>query len=162
MKPTGIVRRTDDLGRVVIPREIRKKLKIKEGDPLEIFVDRDGEVILKKYSPIVGLEDFAQEYADSLHEIMEHTVIITDQDIIVAGAPKRNRFLGKSIPSFAEDVIRNKNNFILDNTVCVPIISIGDIIGTVTLFSENNKIVGELELKLAETAALFLAKQLEI
>ena len=83
MKATGIVRRIDDLGRVVIPKEIRRTLRIREGDPLEIFVDRDGEVILKKYSPIGELGDFAQEYSDSLFESTNHVAIITDRDAVV-------------------------------------------------------------------------------
>lgn len=82
MKATGIVRRIDDLGRVVIPKEIRRTLRIREGDPLEIFVDREGEVILKKYSPIGELSEFAQEYADSLAEAVGHIASICDRDVI--------------------------------------------------------------------------------
>jgi len=81
MKATGIVRRIDDLGRVVIPKEIRRTLRIREGDPLEIFVDRDGEVILKKYSPIGELGDFAKEYAESLYESTGHITMISDRDM---------------------------------------------------------------------------------
>ncbi len=86
MKATGIVRRIDDLGRVVIPKEIRRTLRIREGDPLEIFVDREGEVILKKYSPIGELGDFAKEYADSLYEAIGHIACIADRDTIIAVA----------------------------------------------------------------------------
>ena len=91
MKATGIVRRIDDLGRVVIPKEIRRTLRIREGDPLEIFVDRDGEVILKKYSPIGELGDFAKEYAESLLEGTKHNKMIKDRDNIkaVSGASKK-------------------------------------------------------------------------
>ena len=98
MKATGIVRRIDDLGRVVIPKEIRRTLRIREGDPLEIFVDREGEVILKKYSPIGELGDFAKEYADSLYEALGHIACIADRDTIVAvsGAPKKE-FLNKPV-----------------------------------------------------------------
>ena len=97
MKATGIVRRIDDLGRVVIPKEIRRTLRIREGDPLEIFVDREGEVILKKYSPIGELGDFAQEYADSLYESTGHIALISDRDAIVAvsGAPKSNGLINR-------------------------------------------------------------------
>src|SRR6478609_7900547 len=98
MKATGIVRRIDDLGRVVIPKEIRRTLRIREGDPLEIFVDREGEVILKKYSPIGELGDFAQEYADSLHESTGHTTLITDRDTIIAVAGgNRKDWLGRAV-----------------------------------------------------------------
>ncbi len=103
MKATGIVRRIDDLGRVVIPKEIRRTLRIREGDPLEIFVDRDGEVILKKYSPIGELGDFAKEYADSLFESTNHITMISDRDsiIAVAGGSKKD-YLDKSIGPIVE------------------------------------------------------------
>lgn len=99
MKATGIVRRIDDLGRVVIPKEIRRTLRIREGDPLEIFVDRDGEVILKKYSPIGELGDFAKEYAESLFESTGHITMITDRDTIitVAGGSKKSFWTSKSV-----------------------------------------------------------------
>lgn len=92
MKATGIVRRIDDLGRVVIPKEIRRTLRIREGDPLEIFTDREGEVILKKYSPIGELNEFATEYAESLNETINAIAIITDRDnvVAVAGGSKKN------------------------------------------------------------------------
>ena len=113
MKATGIVRRIDDLGRVVIPKEIRRTLRIREGDPLEIFVDRDGEVILKKYSPIGELGDFAQEYADSLFESTGYISIICDRDAVVAvaGAPKKN-WIDKSIIPPVEEVMRGRKSVI--------------------------------------------------
>ena len=95
MKATGIVRRIDDLGRVVIPKEIRRTLRIREGDPLEIFTDREGEVILKKYSPIGELGDFAAEYAESLHNTSGHIICVADRDSIIAVS-------GASIKEFLE------------------------------------------------------------
>ncbi len=183
LKATGIVRRIDDLGRVVIPKEIRRTLRIREGDPLEIFVDRDGEVILKKYSPIGELGDFAKEYADSLYEATDHIACISDRDTIiaVAGASKKE-FLDKPISQTVERAMEERQS-ILNNDpgkqksgddygddedakfsaqVIVPIIAEGDPIGAVILLSKDpNKKMGELELKLAETAAGFLAKQME-
>jgi AbrB family transcriptional regulator (stage V sporulation protein T) len=102
MKATGIVRRIDDLGRIVIPKEIRRTLRIRERDALEIFTDRDGEVILKKYSPIADLEDFAQEYADSLFESTGHVAVIADRDsyIAVAGSSKKNSWVALWLTSF--------------------------------------------------------------
>lgn len=185
MKATGIVRRIDDLGRVVIPKEIRRTLRIREGDPLEIFVDREGEVILKKYSPIGELGDFAKEYADSLHEALGHIACIADRDTIiaVAGAPKKefiNKAIGPAIEKVMEDrkalVINNpgkepycKDSMIVEDGDCkysaeviAPIIAEGDPIGAVILASREPDIkMGEMELKLAETAAGFLAKQME-
>ncbi len=186
MKATGIVRRIDDLGRVVIPKEIRRTLRIREGDPLEIFVDREGEVILKKYSPIGELGDFAKEYADSLYEAIGHIACIADRDTIiaVAGAPKKE-FLNKPIGAAVEKVmderkpvlISNPGNHSLckgcipyeDNEECkfsaeviAPIIAEGDPIGAVILYTKDpNVTMGEMEVKLAETAAGFLAKQME-
>ncbi|MDA8335661.1 MAG: stage V sporulation protein T [Peptococcaceae bacterium] len=185
MKATGIVRRIDDLGRVVIPKEIRRTLRIREGDPLEIFVDRDGEVILKKYSPIGELGDFAKEYADSLYEALGHIACITDRDTVIAvsGAAKKeyiNKPIGTVIEKVMEDrrsVVINapgedqfcKDCMIMENGDCkysseviAPIIAEGDPIGAVVLASrEPNVKMAEMELKLAETAAGFLAKQME-
>ncbi|KUG05202.1 stage v sporulation protein t, abrb family transcriptional regulator (spovt) [hydrocarbon metagenome] len=186
MKATGIVRRIDDLGRVVIPKEIRRTLRIREGDPLEIFVDREGEVILKKYSPIGELGDFAKEYADSLHESIGHISMIADRDVIIAlsGANKRE-FLGKAIGKAVErsleerttlvmndlespddenlHVIQNDDReYTLKSQVIAPIITQGDPIGAVILVSkEPGMKLGDMEIKLAETAAGFLAKQME-
>src|SRR5690606_12762459 len=111
VKATGIVRRIDDLGRVVIPKEIRRTLRIREGDPLEIFVDREGEVILKKYSPIGELGDFAQEYADSLHETTNHIALISDRDAVVAvaGAPKK-QWLDRSAEHTSE--LQSRENLV--------------------------------------------------
>ncbi|WP_152395773.1 stage V sporulation protein T [Paenibacillus guangzhouensis] len=179
MKATGIVRRIDDLGRVVIPKEIRRTLRIREGDPLEIFVDRDGEVILKKYSPIGELGDFAKEYAESLFESTNHTTLITDRDniIAVAGGSKKE-YLDKSIGSLVEECMENRKTSIETNSgtyeigrdnqetissfVVAPIIAGGDPIGTVVMLSkdENTK-MSVLETKMAETAAAFLGKQME-
>ena len=84
MKATGVVRRIDDLGRIVIPKEIRRTLRIKEGDPLEIFTEKDGDIILKKYSPIGELTNFATEYVESLNKITGHIALITDRDTVIA------------------------------------------------------------------------------
>jgi AbrB family transcriptional regulator (stage V sporulation protein T) len=179
MKATGIVRRIDDLGRVVIPKEIRRTLRIREGDPLEIFVDRDGEVILKKYSPIGELGDFAQEYADSLYESLGHVTLISDRDSIIAvsGASKKT-YLEKTIGDMVESSM-NERRTIIQNTsgtyeICqdmkeeyasfciAPIVAGGDPIGSVILINTKDGVsMGEVEVKLAETAAGFLAKQME-
>lgn len=175
----------DDLGRVVIPKEIRRTLRIREGDPLEIFVDHDGEVILKKYSPIGELGEFAKEYADSLFEATGHIAAIADRDqiIAVAGASKKD-YLNKPIGSAIEKVMEERKAVTVTDSsihpyfrglkdenaveasfqsqIIAPIIAEGDPIGAVIVASkEPNVKMGELELKLAETAASFLAKQME-
>lgn len=186
MKATGIVRRIDDLGRVVIPKEIRRTLRIREGDPLEIFVDRDGEVILKKYSPIGELGDFAKEYADSLYEAIGHIALITDRDTVIAasGAPKKE-FLNKEIGPLVERIMEERRTVLLNKPaenkqykgsligdeeeearftaeVVAPIVAGGDPIGSVILCTKEPDItMADLEVKLAETAAGFLAKQME-
>lgn len=186
VKATGIVRRIDDLGRVVIPKEIRRTLRIREGDPLEIFVDREGEVILKKYSPIGELGDFAKEYADSLYEATGHIACIADRDAIiaVAGGPKK-QFLEKRVSPAVEKAMETRRSIIINepgkheycetcpvvedardckfsSEVISPIIAEGDPIGAVILSSIDPAVkMGDLELKLAETAAGFLAKQME-
>jgi AbrB family transcriptional regulator (stage V sporulation protein T) len=185
LKATGIVRRIDDLGRVVIPKEIRRTLRIREGDPLEIFVDRDGEVILKKYSPIGELGDFAKEYADSLYEAIGHTALIADRDtmIAVSGAPKKE-FLNKPVGALVERVMEDRKTLVSNKPgdtkvrgsligddedenrfsayVVAPIISGGDPIGAVIICSKEADVqMTETEIKLAETAAGFLAKQME-
>jgi len=180
LKATGIVRRIDDLGRVVIPKEIRRTLRIREGDPLEIFTDREGEIILKKYSPIGELGAFAKEYAESLAQSAGHITCIVDKDQIIAvsGGAKKE-FLEKHISSALEKVInqrstltssRNESNFvpILDeddpgsynNELITPIIAEGDVLGAIVFLSADKK-MGEVEDKLAQTAAGFLGKQME-
>jgi AbrB family transcriptional regulator (stage V sporulation protein T) len=179
MKATGIVRRIDDLGRVVIPKEIRRTLRIREGDPLEIFVDRDGEVILKKYSPISELGNFAKEYAESLYESTNHITMITDRDTIIAvsGGAKKD-YLEKRVGETVEMSMEQRKTLMeteqgsydlckdvqetYSSYVIAPIIAGGDPIGTVLLVNKDEAVkMGEMEVKMAETAAGFLAKQME-
>lgn len=182
MKATGIVRRIDDLGRVVIPKEIRRTMRIREGDPLEIYTDREGEVILKKYSPISELNEFASEYVESAASILGETAVITDTDqvIAVSGTSKKN-FMDKRISKDLEEVMQGKTSRVFsekakscsittddkddksyESQIVVPILSQGDPIGSIIFFSKDvNKKLGETELKVAEIGASFLAKQME-
>ena len=115
MKATGIVRRIDDLGRIVVPKEIRRTLRIREGDPLEIFTDREGQIILKKYSPIGELSQFAGEYAESLSQTTGHLVIITDCDhVVAASGTGRREFEGKPISKDLERAIADRKSFIAE------------------------------------------------
>ena len=181
MKATGIVRRIDDLGRVVIPKEIRRTLRIRESDPLEIFTDREGEIILKKYSPIGELSTFAKQYADSLSQTIGCLVCISDLDQIIAasGAGKKDfqdKFISEQLEemmSERSDVIAEsgESNFISvipeqDESICgeviVSIICEGDVIGSVILMTKDPKRkMGDLEQKLAYCAAEFLGRQME-
>lgn len=179
MKATGIVRRIDDLGRVVIPKEIRRTLRIREGDPLEIFVDREGEVILKKYSPIEELGDFAKEYAESLSENTTHITMISDRDniIAVAGGSKKE-YMDKQVGMLLENCMENRKTMLEENSgnyeivkdaqenissfVIAPIIAGGDPIGAVIMLNKENDVkMSQMEVKMAEVAAGFLGKQME-
>ncbi|ELK48351.1 UNVERIFIED_CONTAM: stage V sporulation protein T [Halobacillus marinus] len=178
MKATGIVRRIDDLGRVVIPKEIRRTLRIREGDPLEIFVDREGEVILKKYSPISELGDFAKEYAEALSESLESPVLICDRDefIAVAGGVKKE-YMNRSIGSKVEEIMDTRTmsfekhpdpvEFVqgqeedVISYIIYPIIAQGDPIGCVIAFNKEGSPMEESMTKALQTAASFLAKQME-
>ncbi len=183
MKATGIVRRIDDLGRVVIPKEIRRTMRIREGEPLEIFTDKEGEVILKKYSPIGELGDFAEDYAEALAKASGHIVCIADRDMIIAVSGGMKRDLSeKRISTELENLIEERGFFIaksqgepriaitshetgenkIMSQAVVSIISNGDPVGAVIMLSTDaNTTMGELELKLAQSAAGFLGKQME-
>lgn len=184
MKATGVVRRIDDLGRVVIPKEIRKVHRIKEGDPLEIFTDKEGEIILKKYSPIGELTEFASNYAETISKTTGHITCITDKDTVIAvsGGAKKD-FLEKNLSKELEEVIENKEVFkskenneisipitqnegrerIYNSQVIYPIIADGDVIGSVILLAKDqSKKMGEVEDKIAQSAAGFLGSHLEI
>lgn len=179
MKATGIVRKIDDLGRVVIPKEIRKSLRIREGDPLEIFTAKDGEVILKKYSPIGELTEFAQEYAETLGEVLGCGIAVTDLDSIIAVSkiPKKD-YKEKSISKELEQLIENretkalKDNKILplckedsgeySAQIIMPIVSSsGDCIGSVIIVSKENETLPEGIEKILKVASNFLGKQVQ-
>ena len=177
MKATGIVRRIDDLGRVVIPKEIRRTMRIREGDPLEIFTDKDGELIFKKYSPIGELTDFAGQICDALRKASDGTVAVCDRDavIAVAGAAKKELLEKPISPQLAEimesrGLWRSSGGSVpVSNAderyslvVAAPILTEGDVMGCVLFLAPaGSGSAGELECKLAQTAALFLGKQME-
>lgn len=162
MKATGIVRRIDDLGRVVVPKEIRRVLRIREGDPLEIFTNNLGEVILKKYSPINDLSEFATEYAETVSKILGGTIIVSDTDqIIAASGTAKKEYNNMKVDPELDKIIQSKNQYSNDSKVVVPIVSHGDPIGSITILPKANHHLGDVELKIAEVGASFLAKQME-
>lgn len=181
MKATGIVRRIDDLGRVVIPKEIRRTLRIRESDPLEIFTDREGEIILKKYSPIGELGSFAKEYAEALASASGHSVCITDRDQVIAAAGgMRKETVGTPVTGQLEAIMSDREHVMSDShsrkqikitsedmdegypQVISPILCEGDVIGSVILRSKDtNRKMGETEQILAKCAAGFMGRQME-
>ena len=177
MKATGIVRRIDDLGRVVIPKEIRRTMRIREGDPLEIYTSREGEVIFKKYSLIGGLEDFAAQFCDTLSRSTPFTAAIADRDTIiaVAGGGKRE-LLGKQLSGQLDVLLDSRDIYrsevtpslpATDSTdkytvaVAAPILCGGDVLGLVLFLTGEGQTAGEAEYKLAQTVAAFLGRHME-
>ena len=179
MKATGIVRRIDDLGRVVIPKEIRRTMRIREGDPLEIFTDKDGGLIFKKYSPIGELSDFAAQICDSLRRATDGIAAVCDRDTIIAisGGGKRE-LLDKPISPQLSEIMDERRGYRQqsggsstavsgeDESFCIsvaaPVITEGDVMGCVLFVTpRGNAPLGEVEFKLAQTVALFLGKQME-
>ena len=184
MKATGIVRRIDDLGRVVIPKEIRRTMRIREGDPLEIYTDREGEVIFKKYSPIGELAAFASQYAETLHKTCSLSVVICDRDAVIACAGVSRKDYGdKAVSTELERVIESRSLYVWREgeeripvlaeggshfvSCAMPIISEGDIAGCVVSVSDaaapshRDAPASDVETKLVLTAAGFLGRQLE-
>ena len=179
MKATGIVRRIDDLGRVVIPKEIRRTMRIREGDPLEIFTDKDGELIFKKYSPIGELGDFSAQICESMRRSTDCITAVCDRDavIAVAGGAKRE-LLDKPISAQLGELMEERamyrrgtgsgflpvcgNDERYGIAVAAPILAEGDVLGCVLFVTEKNASpLGEVEYKLAQTVSAFLGKQME-
>jgi len=176
MKATGIVRRIDDLGRVVIPKEIRKNLRIKEGDNLEIYVQGE-EVILKKYSMMNKINDLAQELTDAIYTFMKHSIFITDTDqIVAASGPLKKKYLNKNISDFIIESIKRREKMIQnhfkelkfvrddESLTCSYIMSTilvnGEALGMILLISEDEKL-GESEMQMASIVSSFMTKYLE-
>ena len=179
MKATGIVRRVDDLGRIVIPKEIRRTLKIREGDPLEIYTEKDGGVIFRKYSPMGDLQDFAAQICESIGANTGRIAAVSDRDVIIAlsGAPKRE-LMDKPNSQELDKLMENRRSYrytpgdsrlkATDGSdkyhlgVAAPILSQGDLMGCVMLLlGENDAPLLEADQKLAQTVAGFLGKQME-
>lgn len=175
MKATGIIRRIDDLGRVVIPKEIRKNLRIKEGDNLEIFVQNE-EIILKKYSMMNKITDLAQELTDAIYTFMKYSIFITDTDVVVSGSgPLKKKYLGKNISNFISESIQRRDkitqnhfkelNFVGEEDIvcsyimCTILVN-GEATGMILIISEDEKL-GETESQMASIVSSFMTKYLE-
>lgn len=179
MKATGIVRRIDDLGRVVIPKEIRRTLRIREGDPLEIYTEKDGEVIFKKYSPMGDLSEFATQICDAIGKNTGRIAAVADRDSIIAlaGAPRRDLLDKRNSPDLEHLMEQRKpyrytaggsllrasdssERYFLGTAA--PILSEGDLVGCVMLLMEEKDAeMDESDQKLVQTIAMFLGQQME-
>ena len=179
MKATGIVRRVDDLGRIVIPKEIRRTLRIREGDPLEIYTEKDGGVIFRKYSPMGDLQEFATQMCDSISSSTGKVPAVADRDSIIAlaGIP-RKELLDRSNSPELDKLMEQRRNYCYQAGeprmmpcagaekyhlgAAAPILSQGDLMGCVMLLlQEDDQALQESDLQLAQTAAAFLGKQME-
>ncbi len=181
MKATGIVRRIDDLGRIVIPKEIRKTFHIKESDPMEIFINGEGEIILKKYSPMGEMSSFAKQYTESLAQASGHVAIITDRDVIVAASGGLKGCVGKRVSRELEACMQSREFVVaskgergfapitddlkedISDVAIGTILAAGDVAGSVCLVStKGHAEFGDIERKLIQTATGFIGKQLEV
>lgn len=181
MKATGIVRRIDDLGRIVIPKEIRRTMRIREGDPMEIFTSREGEILLKKYSPVGELGEFASELAESVAQTIGELICVTDRDYVIAAAGAGKKEVeGKTLEQAFQAAIDKRCNQVVasDKSEAIPvfqgdeknytrqamatILSHGDCIGAVVILSkDSNRNSDDVLLQLAKTVAGFLGKHME-
>lgn len=179
MKATGITRKLDSLGRIVIPKEIRRVNHLGEGASLEIYTDQEGEIILKKYSPMVEMGDFAKQYVDALSQTIGHTVCIADRDQVIAAAGSMKRdYLGKPVSRQLDGLIGRRESvgpnsgkkFIpilsedseYEAQTVYPIIAEGDAIGAVAILSRDNHVrFTDTEYKAASVAASFIGRQME-
>lgn len=180
MKATGIVRKIDELGRIVIPKEIRKTMRIKEGEALEIYVEKTGEVILKKYDPMSEQKEQIANFVEALSEELGVLVLVTDNKSVVAACGKGSKeYMGKDISRELSCVLDKRNMFnsaksgvikIVEGEklseiaalAVAPIISTSDLMGSVVIVSKDvTKQIGQSELKVLNIAKSFLAKQFE-
>jgi len=181
MKATGIVRRIDDLGRIVIPKEIRRTMRIREGDPMEIFTSREGEILLKKYSPVGELGEFASALAESMAQTLGELVCVTDRDYVIAASGNGKKEMeGKILDEQLQSAIDQRVYRVLEGNskelikivqgdeksyerqVIGTILSHGDCIGAVVILSkDNSNNSNEVLLQIAKTAAGFLGKHME-
>lgn len=178
---TGIIRRIDDLGRVVIPKEMRKTLRIKEGDPLEIFTNKE-ELVFKKYSPIESVGELTELVAKGLENICEKTCVITDTDKIIYASSKCKDFIGKEISSELASVIKERKSILnskgdggkiiplvknddygIENQIVVPIINGGDCYGTIILADKDKTLrFSSQDVNIVRLGAYVLAEQFSV
>lgn len=182
MKDTGIVRRIDELGRIVIPKEIRRSMRLKEGTPVQIYINKNGELTLTKYSPVVNITEFAQGFCDVIGEIMNINVVIFDKDCVIATSSKVKSFLGKQISSSLEELLEERKSFLYNisdgsktiglftqddnkysSQIIVPILANSDIVGGIVAFNSNQDEISFAisDVKTLQTIACFMARQVE-
>lgn len=180
MKDTGIVRRIDELGRIVIPKEIRRTMRLREGTPVQIFVNKLGELTLTKYSPIVDVSEFAQTFCDVVGEVIDNNVVVLDKDNIIAATSKKKEYVGKMISGPIEELLEERKSYLLteaenskmlpifsedtntySSQIIVPILANSDIVGGIVAFESGGIKLSVSDVKILQTVAGFIAKQVE-
>lgn len=173
MRTTGIVRRIDELGRVVIPKEIRKTMRIKEGEEMEVIV-QDDMLVLKKYSPVKNVTELSKEYCEALGKNTGYTCLVCDTDDIIAASGQKDRFLNKKISKALENFLRARKSGYLRkgesfsltpgdanaDVAIAPIVSCGDVVGGMILTSDSPMTRTENCIKLLEVGASFFANRI--
>ncbi len=175
MKATGVIRRIDDLGRIVIPKEIRRNMKIREGDSLEIFVKHENEVVLKKFSPVDAIGNFSKKYIDAINSVNNKEVIVFDREKVVATTSKYKKdYLNLNLSSKLDEYLEQRKSIIIDsregfkiieelvmqeNLVISPINVYGDIVGGIAILSRDR--ITDVDKNISETASVFIGKYLE-
>ena len=180
MKDTGIVRRIDELGRIVIPKEIRRTMRLKEGTPVQIYINKMGELTLTKYSPIVDVSEYAQIFCDVVGDIIDNNVVILDKDNIIASTKYKKDYIGKQISVPLEEMLEERKSYMLstlDNSkmlpiynddqteykaqIIVPILANSDIVGGIVAFENETNKLSLADVKILQTISGFIAKQVE-
>lgn len=182
MKDTGIVRRIDELGRIVIPKEIRRTMRLKEGTPVQIYINKSGELTLTKYSPIIDISEFAQTFCDVVNSVLNINIIVLDKDSVIAVSSKLKNYSGKQVSSSLEELLEERKSFLFnsvdgskmlelfvndENTyssqIIVPILANSDIVGGIVAFynSAEDGSFSMSDVKTLQTIANFMAKQVE-
>ena len=180
MKDTGIVRRIDELGRIVIPKEIRRTMRLKEGTPVQIYINKMGELTLTKYSPIVDVSETSKLFCDVVGDIIDNNVVIFDKDNIIAATNKKKDYIGKQISVPLEELLEDRKSYLLtqsenskmlpifqddNNTylgqIIVPILANSDKVGGIVAFENETNKLTVADVKILQTIAGFIAKQVE-
>ena len=179
MRATGVVRRIDDLGRIVIPKEIRRTMRMREGDPLEIFTGSNGEIVFKKFSMIAELSQFAQSYADSLYRVSGMQCLIFDSDNVIAcTGQKKKEIIGAAATKEVEDILSSRTSYFRQHSGekilrpfmrsenclvgATPVIASGDGVGVVALIGSEGDVLTDGQKKLLVLTSTLLANHLEI
>lgn len=179
MKEIGIVRRIDELGRVVVPKEIRKTLRIKHGDPLEIYADKE-QLIIKKYSPVAAIGDLVESIAEGVEKIIEKNCIVTDTDKVIVVSGKNKDFVGKTLSSKMTEIMNRRKSVLVsvgdggepinvtdddkgaENQIIVPVVTGGDCYGTIIIYDDDKtKRFSSADVKFVRMCAFVLSKQFE-